>query len=78
MFESQARWTTSARSGGTRVAPMWQAASAAEPTTTRQRQLPTENSHAALHSGATREYQSDSSSKQPRSSVVPDCRAQPP
>jgi hypothetical protein len=35
----------------------------------RQRHLSTEYGHAALRSGATREYQIDSSSKRPASSV---------
>ena len=54
----------------TRVAALRQEGSPFPTRALRQRSLSTENGHAALHLGATREYQSDSSSKRPASSVV--------
>jgi len=54
----------------TRVAALRQEGSTFRTRALRPRSLPTENGHAALRSGATREYQTDSSSKRPAPSVV--------
>jgi hypothetical protein len=57
-----------------RVAALRQGGPASQTRAFRLRYLATENGHAALRSRATREYQHDSSSKRPASSVVFDLR----
>ena len=61
----------------TRVAALRQGGLASRTRAFRPRHLSTENGHAALRPGATRAYQSDSSSKRPASSVVSDPQGGP-